>query len=172
MNHFRSQSIVRQFPAVQSLITGSRTWRDCEACTVARATKDSLLSVPLHISQDGSHVDIEERTDVHFVLRDGTIIKDAVYHEEDFRSHYAHSENHHREGESIVAAIARHGVADTLAYIVRAHYGYETIEHHSTRTWRAEINRPAKGFTWGTIVAEQQERADAALGSEIAAQLG
>lgn len=173
MNHFRSQSIIRQFPeVVPLLIFGSRQWRDCEACTVTRATRDLLLSVPQHTTQDGSCVDINERTDVHFVLSNGTVINNAVYQEETFRSHAAHAETHHREGESIVAAIARHGVADTLAYIVRAHYGYEVVDHYSTRTWRAEIIRPAKGFTWGTIEAEQQERADAALWAAIAAQLG
>lgn len=169
MNHFRSTSLVKQFPFL-TVLRGDT--RDCENIVVMRATKDLLLSIPRHTTQEGSHVDIDERTDIHFVLSDESIIEDAVCREESFRSHSAHSQDHYREGESIIGAIARHNVSEELSYIIRAYYGYDVVEHSSTRKWRAEVIKPAKGFTWASVMEEEQQREDNALEAEIAATFG
>lgn len=170
MDHFRSNALVKDFPFLAAVLHGDT--RDCEKITVTKATKDMLLSIPEHFRQDGSSVGINEKTSIHFVLTDGTIIENAVIRQQEFRSHAAHSQTHRQEGESIIAAIGRLNVADTLAYMVRVFEGYEVIEHFSTDQWRAEVVKPAKGFTWESVVQEQQDRADAVLAAEIVAAFG
>jgi hypothetical protein len=115
-----------------------------EEVLIKRIDQDLLKSVPSQYYWDGSVVSIGRGQRVHFILSDDSIIRNAVKPDYESGSNYAHSDTIYGSGETILHAIDKHGVAETLRYIVIEEFGIHE-ENHSSYGTRLIIYKPAKG---------------------------
>lgn len=101
-----------------------------ENVTIKKVDETFLNSVPQHHGWSGSLVDIDQGTEIIFVLNDGTIIRNAVNQDIESGSNYAYTDTYKRNGETVLAAIERLGIVD-LTHIIEREYGIHTTDHHS-----------------------------------------
>jgi len=108
---------------------------------IKKADKAFLLHTPSAFKWTGSMVDIDTGEKIHFVLSNGSIIYNAVRQNSTEGSNYAHQDTYTENGESVLHAIERHGVADQIVYFVEIQYGIHEVNHQSYGTniivWRA-----------------------------------
>ncbi len=172
MNRFKFDALCNEFPFIQDSVMrrgngNARDVKDCENIIIKRATREMLDTTPQEHSWDGSIVGIDEWERVDFILCDGTILNDAVKTGGESGSNYAHSETRSWQGETVAEAIFKHGVADSLAYVVWIEGGYNIVENYSTRDFRATIYKPSRDFTWQQVIDDELAKAIVHVRAEI-----
>jgi hypothetical protein len=157
MNRFKFNAFVEEFPFLSELIPDSPI--DCDSIKIKRATKELMGHKPYYRGATGSLVGINDDEDVSFILNDGTIIEDAVQSELSVTHNEAHRDNEYKDGETVLEAIDRHSVTDTLKYIVSHEYGYNIESHYSQPNFRVTIFKPSREFNWVTLIVAAQRKA-------------
>lgn len=138
MNRFKLEAYMKEFPFLRNIIGDAIP----DSVRIKRADENLLRFVPRYSRHDGSMGQTVADEKVHFILADGTIIEDAVRQSGDISSNYAHSQSRSWEGEAVLEAIDRHGVADKLQYIVIEYYylddwvGDEYVEEYSFTVYK------------------------------------
>jgi len=167
MNQFRLEAFKEEFPFLESIIEAGRGKEKFLASIKVKRLDESVLNkVPHTYSWTGSLVGIEEWVNIDFILEDGTIIHDAVKPSGTSGSNYAYQETVSWEGESILEAIARQGVEETLRYVVETAGGYNIVNHYSEPDWVVFIYKLPRR----TSLGEKIEAAKAKEKAEVAAE--
>lgn len=163
MNRFKYQAYVQEFPFLQDIIGDGSP----DSVRIKRADENLLQVIPIYRYHDGSLGVTEMDEKVHFVLADGSIIHDAVKQSGHTSSNYAHTQTKEWVGETVLEAIDRHGVAESLAFIVVEHYylddwsgGEYKIEHNFT------IYKTPKGTSFGAEIEKARAQALAEVRAE------
>ena len=163
MNTFKYNAFLSEFPFLDKALRNQngepRSPKTCDSISVKRITWDILKTQPSEYSWDGSLVGIHEWERVDFVLAASTFIEDAVATKGKHGSNYAHEGQHDWEGETVLEAINRHGVASTLGFIVWTRGGYNVVEHYSEPNWSAVIYKPSKDLSLAQAVVEATAKA-------------
>ena len=133
LNRFTRANLVKEFPFLSSIETnrGGSALEKAEAVAIRRLDENLLRRIPTTYRWDGSLVDIDRGSRFDFVLSDGTVLQDSVKDSGESGSNYAHSDRSEWAGESVAEAIDRHGVVESLRYVVEYRRGLRTIEHYS-----------------------------------------
>jgi len=129
-----------------------------EEVIIKRIDDNLLNAIPTYYNWDGSCVGIVKGTEFVFVLKDGTVIRSAVEQDYTSGSNYAHSGTHTRDGETVIHAIDRHGIQNSLSYIIANEFGIRTIEHYSEGS-RLIIYKPGKGVDLEALIQAAYEAA-------------
>ena len=163
MNRFKYQAYVKEFPFLQDIIGDKIP----DSIRVKRADENLLKVVPEYCRYDGSMGTTEMDEKVHFILNDGTFIKDAVKQKGHTSSNYAHTQEQFWEGETVLEAIDRHGVVESLAFIVvEKYYLDDWSGQEYTKEYSFTIYKTPKGTTFG----EEIEKARAQSLAEVRAE--
>ncbi len=163
MNRFKYQAYVKEFPFLQDIIGDEIP----DSVRVKRADENLLKVTPRYRCHDGSLGITEADEKVHFVLADGSIIHDAVKQSGHTSSNYAHTQTKEWEGETVLEAIDRHGVAESLAFIVVEYYYLDDWSGQEyTKEYSFTIYKTPKGTTFG----EEIEKARAQSLAEVRAE--
>jgi hypothetical protein len=163
MNRFKLQSFISEFPFITEIL-GDKT---PDSVRIKRADENLLKLAPKYRYHDGSAGVSKFNEQFHFVLLDGTVITNAVQQEGHSSSNYAHSQDRSWEGESVLEAIDRHGVADQLLYIVQDVFDlddWEGQEYH--RSWEMVIYKTLKGTSFGAEIEKARAQALAEVRAE------
>jgi hypothetical protein len=163
MNRFKYQAYLQEFPFLQDLIGDGIP----DSVRVKRADENLMRVTPQYYYHDGNLGVTEDDEKVHFILSDGSIILDAVGQSGRSSSNYAHSQTKEWEGETVLEAINRHGVAESLAFIVVEKYylddwsGQEYTKEHAFTVYKTPKN---------TIFGAEIEKAMAQALAEVRAE--
>ena len=163
MNRFKYQAYLEEFPFLKEII-GEET---PDNITIKRADENLLRIIPQYSYHDGSMGESRHEEKIHFVLNDGTIISDAVKQEGSESSNYAHSQSRNWEGETVLEAIDRHGVADTLQYIIQDVYSLDDwsgSEYYCA--WKIYVFKTPKDTTFGAEITKAKGQALAEVRAE------
>ena len=163
MNRFKLQAYCNEFPFLQDLIGDEIP----DSVRIKRADENLLKVVPRYSCHDGSMgiTKMDER--VHFIFNDGTIIKNAVEQKGHTSSNYAHSQERSWDGETVLEAIDRHGVAETLQYIIIEHYYLNDWEGcHYEKEHKFTIYKTPKGTSFGAEIEKARAQALAEVRAE------
>jgi hypothetical protein len=162
MNRFKYQAYVQEFPFLRGIIGDAIP----DSVRVKRADDNLLKVVPEYYCHDGSMGATKIDEKVHFVLADGSILHDAVEQSEHISSNY-NAQTKEREGETVLEAIDRHGVAESLAFII--------VEHYYLNDWEGSCYENEYTFTIyktpkGTTFGEEIKKARAQALAEVRAE--
>jgi len=156
MNRFKLQAYKQEFPFLGEIIGDEIP----DSVRVKRADENLLKIIPTYSLHVGSLGKTKNMDRVHFILQDGTIIEDAVLHREDFSSNYAGDSPYSMDGETVLEAIDRHGVADKIQFIVVESYYLDDWEGHEyTEDYNFTVYKTPKNTTFGAEI--QKARAQA-----------
>lgn len=150
------QAYMQEFPFLKEIIGDSIP----DSVHVKRADENLLALTPNYFTHVGSLGETNSWKKVHFVLCDGVIIKDAVKQEEEFSSNYAGDSPYISKGETVLEAIDRHGVAETLKFIVVEKYYYSNWEGKELREeYTITIYKPPKDTTFEAEIEKAKAQA-------------
>ena len=170
MNRMKFNACLKEFPFLKELVDQQRDPINCDGIKVARISQDLISQTPHYEGATGSLVGIDNGERFDFVLRNGQIIKDAVRASGDVVHNEAHTENENYDGETILEAIDRAGVVDTLEYIIKMEYGYNIRDHHSQGNYRMTVYKEAKVLVWLKLQNDRVQRGQSfSLAEAIAA---
>ena len=156
MDRFKYQAYMQEFPFLQDIIGDEIP----DSVRVKRTDENLLKIIPRYYYHDGSmgRTKVEER--VHFILADGSILCDTVRQSGHVSSNYAHSQLREWEGETVLEAIDRHGVAENLAFIVQDVFNMDDWEGQTYyRSWEIVIYKTPKGTSFGAEIEKARARA-------------
>jgi hypothetical protein len=163
MNRFKLQAYVQEFPFLREIVGDAIP----DSVRVKRADKNLLKVVPEYYYHDGSLGESKLSEKVHFVLQDGSILRDAVEQGGKKTSNYAYSQEQYWEGETVLEAIDRHGVADKLQYIVVEYYYLDDWSGQEyTKEYSFTVYKPPKETSFGAEI----EKARACALAEVRAE--
>lgn len=170
LSRIKFDAYVEEFGFLAEIIAVAR-WgglqpKDCDSIVIKRADANLMAHVPSYDGATGSKVGIDNDEKIALVLNDGSALFDAVKSGGYCVHNEVHSDNESWSGETVLAAIYRHSVAETLAYIVSIERGYVIRDHHSENNWRVTVYKPAKDFTYSDVVAEAVASAVASVKAE------
>jgi hypothetical protein len=163
MNRFKLQAYCNEFPFLQDLIGDEIP----DSVRIKRADENLLKVVPLYHCHDGSMGITKLEEKIHLVLTDGTFIQNTVEQKGHTFSSYAHSQECFWDGETVLEAIDRHGVAESLAFIVVEKYylddwsGGEYKREHSLTLYKTP-----KNTTFGAEIEKARAQALAEVRAE------
>ena len=163
MNRFKLQAYMQEFPFLQDLVGDEIP----DSVRVKRADENLLKVIPRYSCHDGSMGITELDKKVHFILQDGTIIKNAVEQSGHTSSNYAHSQERSWDGETVLEAIDRHGVAESLAFIVIEHYylnDWEGCQYEKEHKFT--VYKTPKGTSFGAEIEKARAQALAEVRAE------
>jgi hypothetical protein len=163
MNRFKYQAYVQEFPFLQELIGDEIP----DSVRIKRADENLLKIIPTYSLHDGSMGITKLEEKIHFVLTDGTIIMDAVKQKGHTSSNYAHSQERSWDGETVLEAIDRHGVAESLAFIVVDEYYLDDwCGGEYKREFSLTIYKTPKNTTFGAEIEKARAQALAEVRAE------
>jgi len=162
MDRFRYNAFLREFPFLADLIGDLRP-PDCESITVKRMDEEVLHKTPRHNIAIGSCVDIHDIEKVYVITPDGV---HKVQAEKYGHSNYAHEGPWHYNGESILDAIDRLGVENSVTHVAVIHSGYHVRDHCSTADWCCTVYKPARNLDLPALIERETERARAQVQAE------
>ncbi len=163
MNRFKYQAYVQEFPFLQDLVGDDIP----DSVRIKRADENLLKVIPEYYCYDGSMGITEMDEKVHFILNDGTFIKDAVKQSGHTSSNYAHSQTEIWDGETVLEAIDRHGVADKIQFIVVESYYLDDWEGgEREEEYAVIIYKTPKGTTFGAEIEKARAQALAEVRAE------
>lgn len=163
MNRFKHQAYLQEFPFLQDLIGDEIP----DSVRVKRADENLLRVTPQYYYHNGSMGRSEMDERVHFILQDGSILHDAVRQCGHTSANYAHTQTKEWEGETVLEAIDRHGVAESLQYIVQGVFDlddWEGQEYH--RSWEIVIYKTPKEVPFGAEIGKARAQALAEVRAE------
>jgi len=160
MNRFKLNAYMKEFPFLKDIIGDINP----DSVRIKRADENLLKVVPQYYCHDGSLGITEMDEKVYFVLADGSILHDTVKQSGHTSSNYAHTRTKEWWGETVLEAIDRHGVAESLAFIV--------IEHYYLNDWEGCQYKKEHNFTIyktpkGTSFVAEIEKARACALAEV-----
>ena len=159
MNRFKYQAYRQEFPFLIDIIADEFNLIP-DSVRVKRTDENLLKIIPRYYHHDGSMGQTEQDERVHFVLTDGSIIHDAVNRSGHTSSSYAHFQTREWEGETVLEAIDRHGVAENLAFIVHDVFNLDDWEGQTYyRSWEIVIYKTPKGTSFGAEIEKARARA-------------
>ena len=86
---------------------------------------------------------------IHFVLKNGDLINEAVEIGRYSGSNYSGEGTIYEKGEKIIDAIYRNNCKDEIEYIVIVNYGYRSWCHQPERSWnRMQIYKINEDFNF------------------------
>ncbi len=163
MNRFKLNAYIQEFPFLRNIIGDSIP----DSVRIKRADENLLKVVPQYSYHDGSMgiTKMDER--VHFILNDGTIIENAVEQKGHTSSNYAHSQERSWDSETVLEAIDRHGVAESLAFIVvEKYYLDDWSGQEYTKEYTLTIYKTPKNTTFGAEIEKARAQALAEVRAE------
>lgn len=161
MNRFKLQAYVSEFPFLSEINEEIRDGkhRDVEFIRIAKVDTNLLNKTPEYEGATGSMVDISTGEHIHFVLSTGEVLRNAVKTSGQVTHNEAHSDDEWWDGESVLEAIDRQGIADKLSYIVVEAYGYDIRDHYSEGGLNFVIYKSPKGDTIARATEEEKAKA-------------
>ena len=163
MNRFKLQAYKQEFPFLEEIIGDTNP----DSVRIKRVDENLLKIIPQYYYHDGSMGISETDEKVHFVLADGTIIKNAVEQAGHTSSNYAHSQTKEWEGQTVLEAIDQHGVADKLQYIVVEYYDLDDWSGGEyKREYTLTIYKAPKNTTFGAEIEKARAQALAEVRAE------
>lgn len=167
LSKIKFDAYIQEFPALAEVFEKMhRDQRDCDGIAIKRADSYLMGYVPQYDGATGSRVGIDDGERIAFVMADGSVIRDAVRASGYCVHNEAHTDNESWAGETVLDAIYRNGVADTLALIISVRYGYNIRDHYSEPNWSAKVFKPSKGFTYRELVDAAAHMAQAQVKAE------
>lgn len=166
MNRFMAEAFVEKYSFLKELFN-NRDAVDIDSVKIERIDEDLLSRVPSYSGATGSLVGIDDSEAVHFVLADGTVIKNAVKSAGSCIHNEAHSDDESWGGETILEAIEGRDMGDAVAYIVRECSGYVIRDHYSVGGYSIVIYKPSEGKSIADYLAEAQQRAKEDVATEV-----
>ncbi len=170
MNRFKFEAYKQEFPALNTLLLDRseqpRNPIDCDEIKIARVTRELLGSKPHWSSHSGSIVSISKKETVAFLLKDGTLIKDAVKQSGSHGSNYAYTDSYTDEGETYLESIFRHSCSGVLALIFVVKTGFAIRNHCSETNFSVTIYKPSKTESITETIAEAISSASAEVRAE------
>lgn len=157
MNRFKFQAFYEEFPFLTEC--NQKGPHHCDGIEIKRATLTLMSYVPAYSGATGSLVSIDYGERFDFILSDGSVIIDAVKDGGHCRHNEAHTDDESWSGETILEAIDRHKVANTLSFIVKTEYGYRIRDHRSGPEYGIAIFKPSREFTWGKLTKDAKQKA-------------
>ena len=121
MNRFKFEAFKKEFPFLREIL-GDVSPLEIDEIKIKRADENLLTYIPCDSSHVGSLGRTKSEVKIHFVLNNGEIIQEAVIPEKSYSSNYSGDTPFEKEGETVLEAIDRHGVAESLAFIVAEKY--------------------------------------------------
>lgn len=158
MNRFKFLAMVEEFPFLDEVLGEQSDYQNCDGIVVKRATKELVGTIPQYQGATGSLVGIDDGERFSFVLKDNSVIQNAVQDSGNVTHNEAHTDNEYWGGETILEAIDRHHVSTMLTHIVLVEYGYNVRDHYSLPNYRITIFKPAKDFSWADLIEEAKEK--------------
>jgi len=170
MNGFRLDAMRRKYPSIAFLTQGVDAITVDSVC-IEKVSDEVLYYTPQYSGATGSLVGIDSGARVHFALKDGTVMQDAVHNSGDCHHNEAYQDDQSWEGETILEAIYRHGIRDTLDHIVKERYGYKVENHYSVGGRAFTVYQAPEGISIQNCLGLRMERreAEAKIEAEIAA---
>ncbi len=163
MNRFKLQAYQKEFPFLQNLIGNEIP----DSVRIKRADENLLKVIPRYSCHDGSMGITEISEKVHFIIKDGSILHDAVNQSGHTSSNYAHSQSRSWEGETVLEAIDRHGVAESLAFIVVEEYYLDDWSGQEyTKEYAFTVYKTPKNTTFGAEIEKARAQALAEVRAE------
>jgi len=162
MDRFRYNAFLREFPFLTDLI-GDLDPLDCESIAIKRVDEEVLHKTPFRGITVGSCVDVRDVENVFIITSDGA---HKVQAEEYGYSNYAHEGPWHYNGESILEAIDRLGVEDSVTHVAVIHSGYNVRDHCSTADWCCTVYKPARNLDLPALIERETERVRAQVQAE------
>ncbi len=163
MNRFKLLAYKQEFPFLEEIIGDSNP----DSVRIKRADENLLRVTPRYYYHNGSMGETEDNEKIHFVLKDGTLIKNAVEQSGHTSSNYAHSQTKEWKGQTVLEAIDQHGVADKLEYIVVEQYYLDDWEGSDyEKEYSCIVYKTPKGASFG----EKIEKARACALAEVRAE--
>jgi hypothetical protein len=163
MNRFKLQAYCEEFPFLQDLIGGKIPDSIC----VKRSDDNLLKVVPEYYYHDGSMGETKIDEKVHFVLADGSILHDAVEQGGQTSSNYSYTQEQSWEGETVLEAIDRHGVAESLnCIVIEYYYLNDWSGQEYTKEYSFTIYKTMKGTTFGEEIKKARAQALAEVRAE------
>jgi len=163
MNRFKKQAFFKEFPFLGSLKgfdTETLSGEELDSLKVSRFDEETLERVPSSYYWDGSLGVTDNWQRVDLVLKDGSVIHDAVQTQGKSGSNYAYTQTQTWEGETILEAIDRHGVADSLAYVVLlAHELNDWEGSRYVHSHKVTVFKPARGVSVNALIDAARSRA-------------
>jgi hypothetical protein len=163
MNRFKLQTYKQEFPFLEGIIGDTNP----DSVRVKRADENLMRVTPQYYYHDGSLGVTEDEEKIHFILSDGSILYDAVNQSGHTSSNYAHTQTKEWQGETVLEAIDRHGVADKLQYIVVEYY---YLDDWSGCEYKKEysftIYKTPKGTSFGAEIEKARAQALAEVRAE------
>lgn len=146
MNRFKFEAFLKEFPFLKELV-GDTDPTKIDGISVKRMDENLFSRTPFYEGATGSLVGIAQGEQVHFVLTDSILMKDAVKNGGACTHNEAYQDDESWKGETILEAIEKHNLGEKLAYIVWEKYGYEIQDHYSVGGLNFTIHKPPKGKT-------------------------
>jgi len=166
MNRFKLDAIREEFSCV-AYLTMDKEATDVDSVEVKRVDANLLNTTPSYSGATGSMVGIDEGEKFHFVLEDGTVLEDAVKNEGSCHHNEAHWDNESWTGETVLEAIEKHGVGDTIVLIVQERYGHEIQDHYSIGGLDFIVYKAPKGKTIADYLEEARVKAMETVKAEV-----
>lgn len=158
MNRFKFHAFLEEFSFLKELV-GDTDPVEIDGISVKRMDGNLFFRIPQYEGATGSLVGIDNGDAVHFILKDGGILEKVVKTAGFCRHNEAHTDDEDWSGETILEAIEKHDISDSLAYIVWEEYGYEIRNHYSEGGLRFSIYKPPKGKRVQDYLEEARKKA-------------
>ena len=169
MNRFKKQAFLKEFPWLGNMLE-QMEWSidEVQEIKVKRADENLLSTVPSYYYWDGSAGVTHFEEKINFILKDGTIIKNAVTQEIESGSNYAYSQPQKRPGESLAEAIDRLNVASDLNFIVVCTIDIDDWPGREYSNYRGiVIYKPPKNRSYDDIIKHFKEQAERQVKREM-----
>ena len=137
---------IKKYPFLKEIIGENvpETFKEC------RLDLDFLCSKPKHTLGYGGGMHVEQKENVHFVLKDGTVLCDAVVPCIDETNAFCDVDDFFQEGETVANAITRMtkekqnetyplSFSEKIAYIVRTVTGHDIENHYSVGGFHVDV---------------------------------
>jgi hypothetical protein len=156
VNRFKLQAYCKEFPFFGEIIGDEIP----DSVRIKRADENLLKFIPTYSLHLGSMGRTEMNERIYFVLHDGEVLHDVVVRSEEYSSNYSGDTPYSSDGETVLESIDRHGVAETLQYIVVESYYLDDWESQEyTEEHNVTIYKTPKNTTFGAEI--QKARAQA-----------
>jgi hypothetical protein len=149
MNSFKYQAYLQEFPFLQDLIGDEIP----DSVRVKRADENLLKFIPTNSLHVGSLGRTEVNEKIHLILSNGKVLYNTVVRREEYNSNYSGDTHYFEGGETVLEAIDRHGVAESLAFIVVEYYYLDDWEGKEyTKEYTFTVYKTPKDTTFGAEI--------------------
>lgn len=156
MNRFKLQAYKQEFPFLGEVIGDEIP----DYVRIKRADENLLKFIPTNSLHVGSLGRTEVNEKIHFILSDGKVLYNAVVRHEKYSSNYSGDTHYYEGGETVLEAIERHGVAESLAFIIVEEYYLNDWEGQEyTKEYTFTIYKTPKGTSFGAEIKKARAQA-------------